>query len=1080
MANQKIYQDKKGGGISQWDMMVRRKRALIQMETDGLLDEDPSTIPAEKEADQAAEQIVSGNGIDASELSKSGTQLQGKAKDQAIQMENSISDPLTSSKGSGQVLEDSIKDEMEDQMNTDLGDVRVHTDTKANQMSEDINAKAFTHGRDIYFNKGNYNPNSAEGKNLLAHELAHTQQERGGVQRKIDEKGSWRIIQGYLGFNAQITGDQKTKDTQDRLKEKGWTDDKLILKGIFEKVVGKSIEEQKDVLEKTNVDEILKMIKIPLDAAAKFDVQWQSIWDKLTKIDSLKTPSEKAKVVLGLIPQVFDINAKLLGKIKKGIPEEDVEQIELENFDLPLEELEEVLEAKKDLHEISKEGVAENPNNLELLANKVSSKMPAIEKLIPEEIKLVTEVEEAISEAQNWEKDGDYLESQEINASNIGDFSKQIIAAITDKATSLRRNLDRKNKSDQVRENIDILVSWLEVYLGDYLNALSRFVSVNQGLAEAYKVELEKTKEFTSGSFVEGLIEKRKKRLASSDEVARFQSLIQLVIDYMDVDMEGANIAAVHFDKRVDTINSTNPIEKVFPQAKGGVVNGIDKIEIDKKLMGIVVFEVGNLKVVKLGTEAFDSWQAMKKVIDLAIIAKPPKDLSLKVSDKTKKFSKFDKLVAKGKFLPDEASKINTDRLNDKRSVRIIMDIINGPEQEQFDRQSSYWIYDWQSNKDRLVTKPKQEVDIGGGMLQNDRGVIREEDMKAFFNILSKGGAESKNAMILLALDYYNLAEQVLQLESSDFQLEMKQYKALTKDETFLSIHYQNDVLPEHDQEAGANFANVHKVPGAIKIGNDSFRSLTGLVHTLAHELTHARQNLGEKTSSQEHEIYAYWANVSDEFGKGFELPKHELLSDYTWAMLMASEYYASFKEAKDLVAHSAKMADFIAEVHKNMLRLHWKSKKPYNRDKFMQFIRISSSQDDTRIGDPGTYEPIEAIETMSMLESMLSFVNALGQTEMNKLGITPLSIEKVILTAQAFAKPSYTPNPDLGPYKGKLPSNVNNNIRSQYSNFRNSIMDQEAILRQKVEEKLKTMPTGSEKTKLKEKLEEMKKIFTV
>ena len=181
MASQKTYHDRQDNSQQLYDALIQRKRALIQMEEEGLFDDEP----AELEADQAADQIVSGSGIDAEELGTSNTQAQGKAEGEAINMENSISGSLAASKGGGQVLEDGIKSEMEGQMNTDLSDVRIHTDSNANQMSEDINAEAFTHGQDIYFKDGNFDTQSKEGKNLLAHELSHTQQQGNGAKRKV-------------------------------------------------------------------------------------------------------------------------------------------------------------------------------------------------------------------------------------------------------------------------------------------------------------------------------------------------------------------------------------------------------------------------------------------------------------------------------------------------------------------------------------------------------------------------------------------------------------------------------------------------------------------------------------------------------------------------------------------------------------------------------------------------------------------------------------------------------------------------------------------------------------------------------
>jgi len=95
---------------------------------------------------------------------------------------------IYSSKGRGQNLQAETQQEMGSKIGADFSDVNVHTDGKAVQMSKDIGANAFTHGNDIYFNKGQYNPSSNEGKHLLAHELTHTVQQSEKVNTKIQKQ----------------------------------------------------------------------------------------------------------------------------------------------------------------------------------------------------------------------------------------------------------------------------------------------------------------------------------------------------------------------------------------------------------------------------------------------------------------------------------------------------------------------------------------------------------------------------------------------------------------------------------------------------------------------------------------------------------------------------------------------------------------------------------------------------------------------------------------------------------------------------------------------------------------------------
>lgn len=73
---------------------------------------------------------------------------------------------------------------MESDLGNDFSAVRLHTDSRAAQMSNILNALAFTQGNDIYFGAGQYNPSAREGKKLLAHELTHVTQQQGSIQPK--------------------------------------------------------------------------------------------------------------------------------------------------------------------------------------------------------------------------------------------------------------------------------------------------------------------------------------------------------------------------------------------------------------------------------------------------------------------------------------------------------------------------------------------------------------------------------------------------------------------------------------------------------------------------------------------------------------------------------------------------------------------------------------------------------------------------------------------------------------------------------------------------------------------------------
>lgn len=83
--------------------------------------------------------------------------------------------------GGGNPLPTSVRSHFEPRFGRDFGQVRVHTDHHSADSARSIQARAFTSGSDIAFGRGEYSPDSSEGRRLIAHELAHVvQQGRGG------------------------------------------------------------------------------------------------------------------------------------------------------------------------------------------------------------------------------------------------------------------------------------------------------------------------------------------------------------------------------------------------------------------------------------------------------------------------------------------------------------------------------------------------------------------------------------------------------------------------------------------------------------------------------------------------------------------------------------------------------------------------------------------------------------------------------------------------------------------------------------------------------------------------------------
>ena len=87
----------------------------------------------------------------------------------------------------GQALDAGTRAFMQPHFAYDFSGVRVHTDARATESAQAVNALAYTVGRDVVFGPGQYSPETMTGKRLLAHELTHVVQQSHttsqGIQR---------------------------------------------------------------------------------------------------------------------------------------------------------------------------------------------------------------------------------------------------------------------------------------------------------------------------------------------------------------------------------------------------------------------------------------------------------------------------------------------------------------------------------------------------------------------------------------------------------------------------------------------------------------------------------------------------------------------------------------------------------------------------------------------------------------------------------------------------------------------------------------------------------------------------------
>jgi hypothetical protein len=104
----------------------------------------------------------------------------------------------------GSRLEPGLRDAMETRFGADFRGVRIHTDERAAVSAQAIGARAYTHGSDIVFGRGQYAPASQTGLHTLAHELAHVVQQQGSWSARGPPPERTTLPHGFAAFGTGV------------------------------------------------------------------------------------------------------------------------------------------------------------------------------------------------------------------------------------------------------------------------------------------------------------------------------------------------------------------------------------------------------------------------------------------------------------------------------------------------------------------------------------------------------------------------------------------------------------------------------------------------------------------------------------------------------------------------------------------------------------------------------------------------------------------------------------------------------------------------------------------------------------
>ena len=148
------------------------------------------------EEDEAVEDPIPGEKGDPFADDKEDKEVSPKRAQSGAVIPSDLESRIDASHGGGRALDPGTRGFMQSRFGYDFSGVRIHTGAGAESMNRDIRSFAFTSGSDIFFNSGQYRPETDSGRHLLAHELTHVVQQNGqrGGGGIVHEKTDPRLI----------------------------------------------------------------------------------------------------------------------------------------------------------------------------------------------------------------------------------------------------------------------------------------------------------------------------------------------------------------------------------------------------------------------------------------------------------------------------------------------------------------------------------------------------------------------------------------------------------------------------------------------------------------------------------------------------------------------------------------------------------------------------------------------------------------------------------------------------------------------------------------------------------------------
>lgn len=230
-------------------------------------------------------------------------QASTRGNDGPTELDEETATRIQRARGGGRPLDDGLQTKMGDAMGQDFGDVRVHTSHEADALNQDLDARAFTTGHDLFFREGAYAPNTSSGQELIAHELTHVVQQRTGAVQSS----------GRMAVNAP----------GDRFEREADTVAKQVANGGGAPEVQRQTEEEDEVLTKRAPQ---RQAEEEDEVLTKRAVQRQEEEDEVLTKRALQRQEEEEEVLTKRELQRQEEEEEPPEMTEKVAPEEELEE----------------------------------------------------------------------------------------------------------------------------------------------------------------------------------------------------------------------------------------------------------------------------------------------------------------------------------------------------------------------------------------------------------------------------------------------------------------------------------------------------------------------------------------------------------------------------------------------------------------------------------------------------------------------------------------------------------------------------------------------------------------------------------